>query len=549
VDGRRKALRIICTVCLIAALAPRLHGQVFEVSGGTSSLYEAQGGTISAKGPSYDASLGVGVIAGKFVGGGNFTKAVGQSTYILGSDYIHFQLPTDIFDRSHYLVALGAGMNTRMAGTNVFAFAGATSTSFSSPLFEGARAENAAGILFLDRRLGKGLRASSKMIFSDQTTAIESLEWTPAEKLRFAFSGGVGANQRYGAASLDFTRTWFAAKAAYISAGSQFHRVAVDAPLMSETDRENLLVTLKPSRFFSVSGGRQNFLSPTADATQSQVRSSVDLASGNLLVAKSGLSASVFHSSYLNNSNVSTAYSADRVLFSRVRTTASYLESRPNNSIKTRTFLTNLSETLTPRLTVAEFVNRSQGQTTVSFGGSLLSNICTINADYQTYYIPERNSNPFEQALIIDLQLHLIHGLTLHGATFVSPDGKLRYTADAQAVAVRTSETPGPTPENDFLRAGMGGNVLHGTVIDTQNHPVPGAAIMIDHLLVYTDDDGVFIVRERKPRAHTLSIINSQFLDGFAYRVVSAPSTVVSSDKNDDSGAVVVVERIKVAAR
>ena len=87
-------------------------------------------------------------------------------------------LPTDIFDTSHYVVAQGAGVLTTLRNTGVFAFAGATSTEFDSPLFEGARAENPAFILFLDRRLTQSLSLSSKMIFSRQITAIEGLDWT-----------------------------------------------------------------------------------------------------------------------------------------------------------------------------------------------------------------------------------------------------------------------------------------------------------------------------------------------------------------------------------
>jgi hypothetical protein len=110
----------------------------------------------------------------------------------------------------------GAGVMTTLRNTGVFAFAGATSTEFDSPLFEGARAENPAFILFVDRRLTPGLSLSSKMIFSRQITAIEGLDWAPADRLKIGFCGGVGANQPYGAASLDFRRKWITVQAAYI---------------------------------------------------------------------------------------------------------------------------------------------------------------------------------------------------------------------------------------------------------------------------------------------------------------------------------------------
>ena len=332
------------------------------MNGGASSLYQAQGGTLSVRGPSYKASLGAGTVAGRFVGGANFTKVVGRATWITGDDLIHFVLPTDIFDTSHYVVAQGAGVMTTLRNTGVFAFAGATSTEFDSPLFEGARAENPAFILFLDRRLTPGLSISSKMIFSRQITAIEGLDWEPADRLKIGFSGGVGANQPYGAASLDFRRKWIIVQAAYIEAGDQFHRAVVEAPLLSEPDRENVVITLKPTKFFSISAGRQNFLTPVSDS-QNNVRSSIDQGTASLDVAGVGLLASFYHSTYLGNWNDSTAYTAGRDFTSRLHATASYLESRPNNAAKTRSFIANFSEVLTPRWNVTEVLTRSHGQT------------------------------------------------------------------------------------------------------------------------------------------------------------------------------------------
>jgi hypothetical protein len=537
-------MRILRTVVLIAfAAGPYLNAQVFEVNGGTSSLYQAQGGTITARGEGYTASVGAGVVAGQFVGGANLTKKVGQSTYILGGDYIPFVLPTDIFDASHYLNAVGGGFHTTARGTDIFAFGGATSNSFSSPLFQGVRAENPAGILFLKRKITSGLTAFSNFVFSNQTTGIASLQWQPADKLNLGFAGGIGANQRYGAASLDFTRPWIAAKAAYINAGSQFHRVAITAPLSSEADRENVLVTLRPVRYFSIGGGRQNFLSPVANS-QNTVLSTVNEGNANLQVFQTGLSASLYHSTYLGNYNNAFACSADRQIISRIHANASYLESRPNNSPKTSALVANISEILTPRLSVNELINHANGQTTVSFGGGFLSNFASVTAEYQTYYVPQNNSSPFEQALIIDVQVHLFHGFSLHGATFVAPDGKLRYTADAQALAVRQGAGAAPGSDPGLLSGSLGSNLVSGTVVDTQGIPVSGAALMIDQVLVYSNDEGRFELRERKSHVHQLRVMVDQFIAGFAYRVVSAPSTVQSSRGSNDHGAVVIVERI-----
>jgi len=542
--GRRN-VRIYSLLLVILTLLPRLSAQVFEVNGGSSSLYQAQGGTLSARGPSYDASLSAGMVAGKLVGGANFTRVIGHTTYLAGDDYIPFVLPTDTFDTSHYLVAVGAAVKTNVRGTDIFAFGGATSNSFSSPLFEGVRAESPAAILFLSRHISEHLTATANMVFSNQTTAIEGLEWHPEKGLKAALAGGVGANQPYGAASFDLARTRIDVKASYISAGSQFHRVAVTAPLLSEPDRENVMVTLRPSKYFSLAAGRNNFLSPAGN-TQTNVRSSVDNASAGLQVAGIGMSASLYRSSYLGNWNDATAYSAERSLFSRVHASASYLESRPNNAPRSKTFVSNISEKVTQRVNVTQLVSRSQGQTTISFGGGFLSNPIAVTAEYQTFYVPERNSAPFEQALIVDVRIHMLHGLTLHGASFVAPDGSLRYTADTQAVAVRGGRNAMPVEagESTLVRASIGNMLMRGTVLDTEGHPVAGAALLIDDLLVYTDDDGIFYLRERKPHAHLLKVQVDQFLNGGSYRVVSAPATIRSSYENNEPETTVIVEKL-----
>ena len=532
-------MRLYCIVLAIAALAPKLTAQVFQVNGGVSSLYQAQGGTLSMRAPSYKASLSAGAVAGRFVGGANLTKVMGRTTWIAGDDYIHFVLPTDIFDTSHYVVAQGAGLMTTVRNEGVMAFAGATSTGFNSPLFEAARAENPAFILFLDRRLAPGLAISSKMIFSRQTTAIEGLDWEPADRLKMGISGGVGANQPYGAASIDFRRKWITVQAAYIEAGSQFRRVVVGAPLESEPDRENLAITLKPTKFFSISGGRQNFLTPLTNS-QENVRSSIDQATANLDVAGVGLLASFYHSTYLSNSNDSTAFTAGRDFTHRVHATASYLESRPTNGSKTRSFIANFSEILTPRWNVIEVISRSHQQNSISFGGGFLSNLISVSAQYETYYVPQRNSSPFVQAMIVDLQIHLFRGATLHGASLVAPDGSLRYTADASDILTHRGAGSGGSAQH----YSVGTSILRGQVMDTRGEPVAGAALLIDSVPIYTDSDGRFFLRERSPHTHKLQVLTDRFLNGGTYEVQSAPSSVKATRNDEEPVTLIIVKQV-----
>ncbi len=523
---------------------PGLYGQVFELNGGASSLYQAEGGTLSAHGNGFDASMSAGVDGGAFVGGMTVKRTWGKTTLIGGSDYIPFVLPTDVFDTSHFLIGLGAGVQTKVHDTDIFAFAGATSNEFDSPFFQGARAEDPAGVVFLKKQLTDHLTMTSNMVFSHQVTAIQGLEWTPEKNLEMAAAAGVGGNQPYGAAAMVFNKPWMDMKAEYVDAGSQFHRVALDAPLTSEPDRENINVTVRPASFLSLGAGRNNYLSPVS-GSEIEVRSDVNSVSGAVRVLGTGLSASLYQSSFEGASNDATAYSADRKIFSRLHANSSYMESRPSDAPVTRSFVTNLTESLSPRLDVSELISRSQGQTTVSFGGALLSNLVSVTAEYQTYYVPERNSSPFVQALIVDVTMHLFRGISLHGGTFVAPDGSLKYTADTHAVTVREGTVPeNGTMDSGMVRASIGNMLLRGRVLDTEGHPIGGAALMIDSLLVYTDDDGLYYVRERKPHTHQLRVMVNEFLSGGTYRVVSAPETIRGTYDKNEPETVIVVERV-----
>lgn len=179
----------------------------------------------------------------------------------------------------------------------------------------------------------------------------------------------------------------------------------------------------------------------------------------------------------------------------------------------------------------------------MNFGGQFLSNFMAVSADYETFYVPANNSRPFEQALVLDLKFHLFGRISLHGATFVDPTGRLRYTADTRAVM-----THGQMAEGLAEHVSIGGSVAKGCVVDTSGQPIEGAALRIDESKVYTDSDGCFFIREHKPRSHNLTVAVSEFLDSGSWRVVSAPSMIASGPENNianGKAVEVVVQRIR----
>jgi hypothetical protein len=525
---------------LYLCLVNPLSAQVFQVGGGTSSLYQSGGGSITVRASSYNLTLGAGTVAGHIFEGAKLVKATSNAKYILGDDLIDFHLPTDIFDTSHFMMARGAGVSMVRRQTDILAFAGGISTEYSTPLFEGAKFNEAAGMLFLKRKLSPTVQLFSGTVVTNKITEIEGVQWEPKPKLDLAFSAGVGANQPYAAASLNIARPRYDVQAAYIEAGEQFHRVVLISPLLAEPDRENILVTVRPFSFLTLTGGRQNYLVPQYPST-TNVRSSVDQGGVNFNILGASLSGAVYHSSYEGASNHAASFSATRDITSRIHATANYLVSRPKNSPGNSSLIATISENLNARLTANESVTYTNGRTSINFGGQLLTNLLAIGASYQTYYVPANNSMPFQQELQLDLKMNLFGRLMLHGESVVDPTGHLRYTADAQTV-VYHGQAPGRVVEH----AAIGSYILQGCVLDTEGHAIEGAALLVDEKKVFTDSDGCFLVRERKPRSHKLQVVLTEFLQNGNWQVVSAPTVITSAAEQDGAWTKIFVELRKV---
>src|SRR5438309_7742485 len=121
---------------LIALLGTSLLGnaQIFRVQAGSSTLFGASGGSLNVRGPGYEGELGAGFLAGHFqyglIGRTNFRG----NTLSLGDDTVRVDLPTDVFDTSHYFLARGVSLQhfNKQTKTSWYGFAGTTSQGFST---------------------------------------------------------------------------------------------------------------------------------------------------------------------------------------------------------------------------------------------------------------------------------------------------------------------------------------------------------------------------------------------------------------------------------
>jgi hypothetical protein len=540
--------RLLCLFGSILVISPGLLSpllaQVFEVGGGTSTLYQESGGSITTHAASYDFTMGAGSIGGELIEGARLTRATPHAKYIFGDNQISFELPTDIFNTSHLLLVRGAGIQTTRGATKILAFAGAAATGYSSPFFIGAKTSDFSGVIFLQTRLSSHVQLFSDSVASKKTTSIEAIEWSPRPKFDIALSVGEGANQPYAASSFKFSRHWIDADAAYIEAGQQFQRIALITPLQSEPDRENLLVTVRPFKFMSFTGAHQNYLDPQISGITS-IRSSVDQGSAGLRLFATQLNGTIFHSTYQGQTNDAGSFSAMRDITQRFHIMANYLTSRPKDLQHTNSFISTLSETVSPRLTLNENVTTSGGNTGITFGGQIFSNFITVNANYDTFFVPA-NNNSFKQALVFDVRINLFGRLMLHGGSFVDPNGHIRNTFDASTIMWH-GQSSHPVVERIVMEPA----IMRGCVVDPNRNPVEGAALLIDKRMVYTGSDGCFFLRDHRPRTHRLQVVVPDFLGSGNWQIVSVPSTITSRLDTDKAGppVVVVVAPVKSVTR
>ncbi|MFT4112689.1 hypothetical protein [Silvibacterium sp.] len=526
----------LATILLMALLATTREAgaQAFELKAGSSSLYDSQGGTIWMHAPTFDVSAGAGLAAGHVVGGLQGRKTVGLTTYTLGTETIPFHLVTDIFEDGFYLNGVGASLARRRPSEDVFVFAGATSKTFDSPFFEGAQAEEPAGILFWRKAFSPRLSSLSSVLLSDQLTLIEGLDFKASPSSRVAISLGAGAGQPYAAASVKLRSERFDVKAAYIETGSRFRRVDASQPLVSEPVRENLELTFHPRESIGFTVMRRNYLTPLVNVPDG-VRSSVNQGAMTLHLAATSLSATVFESSFEGQRDVGAMVMADRPIGPHTDLETSWFESRPESGNATRSLMTTLTRQLSPRLDLSLTDNTSAGSNTLSVGGSWLSNLATVSVQYQTYYVPQMVASPFEQATMFDARMHPLPIMTVGVSTLVMANGKVGYTAELDTMLGERG-MPGPPRQTE-----VGPMLLRVCVSDEAGEGVDGAAVEIDGRIIYADSMGCFLLREHKAVLHSLRVLGDQFLDGSVYEVVEAPRVVMSAPESHAAEVRIVV--------
>lgn len=528
------------TAFLLGILAP-LRAQVFKVQGGTSTLFGASGASVDMIAPNYSSEVGLGMLDGNFQFGAQFRTKIHKDTLTIGDDSLNFDLPTDVFGTTHYFLARGASLRWSTERDHFMLLGGATSQGFSTPFFIASRTDKPLTGFYFDRELNSDFRLVSRNLVSSRQTSIQALEWSPLNGLKAAVAGGIGAGQRYTAASLSLERETISARASYIAAGDQFQRIQVPALPTSELEKGNFNVTYRPSKLFNITGGHENILQPPF-RDQPLMRASVNEIYSGFNVSKFSFGGGLFDSKFQNQSTVGTNFYVTRPVTQRVTVNGNFFQSRPSTGGGFNTFTGSVRTIITQKLTITEDVTNSNGQTSFSTGGEILTNRFNVMVNHQTVYVPLRPKNPFQQVMGFNARINLVRNLQVNAASYVDPLGKSHYTFGLSTFLYRFAGGGGYGEEAVNYRFPK--FAVKGVVVDASDNPIEGVAVHIGNQVAYSDNSGQFTVRESKRGPFALQIAFEEFIAPGTFQVVEAPASVTADGEDAAEPIRIVLRRV-----
>ncbi len=507
--------------------------QVVEISGGASTEYGAQGGSVLFHGERVDSSVGAGLIAGRPSLGGAVIRKIDRGTLFMGQQDFSLELPTDLFDAGHVFFGSGLGIVRALGSRRGFTgFVGGASQDGGTPLFRTASLGGPA--LFGQWRQPVGSRcfSTTTALFASTRTGLESLGCGRSPAAAVALTAGVGGGSPYGALSTALSRHRFDLRLAYIASGNAFVRGSGSGVPAPEAVRDNLAFEYRPGRRFTVSLLHQNYLVP-AEGGSGASRSALNEASFSVRGRGTAGSLSLLQSSFRplsgqagsQGGNSSLTASFERTL-RRVQWTETFLGSLEPLGAHTANLINGVGVQVDPHLRLNGNVNVGSGRATFSPGGALLLRSSSFEVNYQLLYLANRPADPFQNSLLFDARVRLLRGLEAHASSTVSPTGAALYSVQLKTLVTRAGRAAAQQGAGAF-----GNCILHGRVVDGDGKPVDGAALLIGEARVYTDTNGYFLFREKTAHPHPFRVLTDEFLEPGEFHADGAPAMVRTEDE------------------
>jgi hypothetical protein len=534
---------VLIAVVFTAALSGA-YAQVFHVQAGTSSLQEAHGGSVSFLAPGYEGSIGVGYVNGGMQYGGVLRTDFHGYRLTAGDDTVDFSLPTDNFNLGHYFYGRGAGISRKTGKNKYTVFGGMTSRFVGASFFQAAEGQDPFGLIFMESQLSTRMKFVSRTVMTNKLTFLNGLSFSPNRGIEMGATAGLGSGKPYIAGSFDVDRPRYTLKAAFVGADRDFRRVSVDAPLATEVDRENVYFQWRPVSRWSVSVARQNVLSPVSPATPTSSRALLHNVASNLRLFGARFNGSLYLSETGNVNNTGMMFGANRTFLNRVEVGADYFRNRTDRTrFNSESYSGRLREVLTQKLSLTQYVSRSNGQTSWNFGGEFNANRFSLAVSHETAYVPFRPvefGGPFVRVYNVSLRFRPWGSTEITAQSNVDPNGRVRYTVAGSDYYYRyaglESAQAAPLKINQY--------VVKGIVLDQDERPVAGAALQIDGQVVFTDSEGRFLVRFPRRSTESFRVLLEDFLTNFWYDVESAPTNVETITEDQAKDLIIRLRRI-----
>jgi hypothetical protein len=454
-------MRSLILTLVFLAMASVASGQVFEVKGGDSTLFNAAGGGIVLFLPNNTSEIDVGDLAGKLHVGASTTFDF-HNYFITGGDHV-FGFTSS--GASLSVPERGLFVQHRGKRYQFSAFVGASGQMYSSPFFETTAAQHFGIGGTYKRDVGHGFVLSGAGVLQGGThTLLGSAEWRSGDgKIQAAGSGGLLQNAKI----------------------------------------LNGIVSWQPLRGLSLSAAQNTYVLYGTPATTSN-------ASANYSNSFFNVRAGVYHSAQSWTTGETAGVGAHVWI---LEGSVDYFRSIYGNQ-RTET----IAEKITRHFTLREYITGRN----LSFGAAYTSNLVKVDIGRSMYYLP--TTGRFQSATTISLSFSLPHSTSVNLSTNVLPNGRVLWSTYGDSYIQGPAKIADTlTPMHDSAPR-MGKNVVRGRIVDTEGNPVQGA-VQVGQEFAIADSSGTFEARFKQAKAVSVKVVPEEFMTPGEWVVVECPAT------------------------
>ena len=531
-----KPTALVLATAMLAGPVPLGAQAIFQLEGGGNSITGGYGSRVRFWSGDFEGWVGAGYERGWRLGA--FLKhPLGLDTLRAGFDVQPLGLATDIFSGGSYLLTQGLAWRRRRPGFDATIFGGAVGTGAGAPFVNTSRAEKPLGYAIVNYRPMTTLLVQTHVVAARRQTFLETANWSSPEATHnVGATFGMGANAPFGALAWRATSEHVELRAGYTEFATGFRRADAPMPDFAEPYHENVMLTLREPRRVSLTIGHQNFRQDDTTALSGGTRASVDQALGTLAIFGMTLGAGVFQTTTQEGRTLSTFNSINRALPFGASGSVLLFQTFHPAAVPIRSVQAELHEPVTRNLGLSELFAQTGHSVSAGLGGRYQSGFTTIALDYQNYYVPLRQPDPFMRALTLTVRLQLGNSSASIG-TAIDPFGHVTYSASGSTYLYVGELAPGVQP----ITIRFERYVVRGFVQDEAGHPIDGAAIDVGGELALTNSRGEFFVRTKTRRIVPIRVSFDDFLAIGSYELLSAPASATPADEDHASPVQIIL--------